>query len=117
MKSRKNYIYIAYAFLIMFGFNKIVLADGDVNCNSMGDLKTDLNNLFNVLKIVIPLLVIGLSMYDFIKAITAKDDKDIKKAFQKLIKRFVYAVLLFFLPVLINLLLDLIGTNSSVCIE
>lgn len=119
MKSKndkKIFKYIMFAYLIMFGINQVVYA-AQMSCDSLGDFKTDLQNLFNLLKIIVPLLVIGLSIYDFIKAITAKDEKDLKKAFQKMAKRFIYAVILFFLPLLLNLILDLVGTNSSVCIE
>lgn len=84
-------------------------------CSSWGDLKNDIQNAFNFLKVVVPLLVIGLSTYDFIKAVAAKDNKDVKKAFQRLLKRFLYAILLFFLPTLINYLLDLAGTNTKIC--
>lgn len=103
-------------FLVFFAFETIVFAD-QLSCDSWLEVKTDLQYLFNLLKIVVPLIVIGLSSYDFIKAITAKDDKDIKKAFHTLLKRLIYAIILFFLPVLLNLLLDIAGTNSSVCLE
>lgn len=116
MKDKKYLKIISYIFLLMFSFNKIVFAEG-LNCNALGDLKTDLENLFNLLKIILPLLIIVLSIYDFIKSITAKDEKDMKKSFQNLIKRFIYAVILFVLPVLINFLLEFFGTNSTVCIE
>lgn len=116
MKNNKFLKYILIAYLIMFGLNKVVYA-AQISCDSFGDFKTDLQNVFNLIKIIVPLLVIGLSIYDFIKAVTAKDDKDLKQAFQKMIKRFIYAVILFFLPVLLNLILDLVGTNSNVCIE
>ena len=116
MKNNKILKYIFLAYILMFSLNQVVLADS-ISCSSLGDLKTDLQNLFNFIKIIVPLLVIGLSIYDFIKAITGKDAKDLKKASQKLLKRFIYAIILFFLPVLLNFLLDLIGANSGVCIE
>ena len=117
MKNNKKFIYIfMIMFLVMFGFKTIVLADG-LSCNSWGTVLQDLQNVFDFVKIIVPLLIIGLSTYDFIKAVTAKDDKGLKKAFQILLKRFVYAILLFFLPVLINLLLELVAINSNVCIE
>ena len=97
-------------------FNTVVMADG-LSCNSWGTVLTDLQNVFNFVKIVVPLLIIGLSTYDFIKAVTSKDDKGLKKAFQILLKRLVYAIILFFLPVLINLILELVAVNSNVCIE
>lgn len=117
MKNNKKFIYIfMIMFLVMFGFKTIVFAD-TLDCNSWGDVKQDLQNVFDFVKIVVPLLIIGLSTYDFIKAVTAKDDKGLKKAFQILLKRLVCAIVLFFLPVLINLLLDLVSIDSNVCIE
>lgn len=116
-KKNRKYLYIFMClYLVMFGFETIVSAAG-LSCDSWGDLKRDLQNIFNFAKIVIPLLVIGLSSYDFIRAITSKEAKDVKKAFNTLLKRFLYAIIFFFLPVLLNFLLDLIGTNSDICIE
>lgn len=120
MKNKKKFIYIfAIIYLVWFGFQTIVLADtaSGLDCNSWGKTKQDLQNIFDFCKIIVPLLVIGLSTYDFIKAITGKNDKDIKKAFQTLMKRLALAVVFFFLPMLLNLLLDYFSTGSSVCIE
>lgn len=117
MKKSNKLIYLVMVFyIVLFCFKTVVLADnGGVSCDSWGDLKNDIQNAFNFLKVVVPLLVIGLSTYDFIKAVAAKDNKDVKKAFQRLLKRFLYAILLFFLPTLINYLLDLAGTNTKIC--
>lgn len=115
---KKRFMKIFYIILLcMFSFtNKVFAATDTMDCEDLGDLKTDLENFFNFFKVLVPLLVIGLSSYDFIKAITQKDDKDIKKAFTRLIKRLICAVVLFFLPVLIELLLGLIIDNASVCV-
>jgi len=114
--KRKAINIICLIYLCMFAFNTIVLANSySFDCKSFGDLKTDIENFFNFFKILVPLLVIGLSTFDFIKAITEKDDKDIKKAFTRLIKRLVCAVILFFLPVILNFLMNMITDN--VCIE
>ena len=114
--KKKTINIIGLIYLCMFAFNTIVLADNNsFNCQSFGDIKVDIQNFFNFFKIVVPLLVIGLSSYDFIKAITEKDDKDIKKAFTRLMKRLIYAVLLFFLPVILDFLMNMITNN--VCIE
>ena len=120
MKNKKKYIYIfTYLYLIMFGFKTIVFADADtLDCSAWGKTLQDFQNIFDFCKIVIPLLVIGLSTFDFIKAVTGKDDKDMKKAFNKLLKRLALAVVFFFLPVILEFLLTtLIGENASVCIN
>lgn len=115
--KKKSINIICLIYLCMFGFNTIVLADNNsnFNCQSFAEIKVDLQNFFNFFKIIVPLLVIGLSSFDFIKAITEKDDKDIKKAFTRLIKRLVYAVILFFLPSILNLLMNMVTDN--VCID
>lgn len=119
MNSKKKYIkFFMILFLVMFGFKTIVFADSyNVTCADWLNVKTDLQNLFNFMKILIPLLIIGLSSYDFIKSVTAKDDKDMKKAFSALIKRLVCAVIFFFLPMLIELLFYLFEINAEICID
>lgn len=107
---------IAFTLLLIFSFENIVFAD-TLNCKDLGALKDDLQNVFNLMKIVLPLLVIGLSVFDFIKAITGKDEKDVKKAFSKFVKRIVLAIVFFFLPILINALLDFFMIDSAVCVE
>ena len=115
MINKKKILYLsAFLYLVLFGFKTIVFA---LDCNSWGDVKQDVQNVFDFCKIVIPLLIMGLSSYEFIKAVTAKDDKGLKKAASTLLKRFALAVVFFFLPVILNWFLDLLGTNSSVCVE
>lgn len=116
MKKKKKVKLILCLYLVMFSFKTIVFADS-IQCNAWGDALQDLQNLFDLLKIVIPLLVIGLSSYDFIKAITSKEAKDVKKAYQTFLKRLILAVIFFFLPVLINMFLDMAGVNSTVCVK
>ena len=77
MKKNRKYKLLAWLFLASFAFKTIVLADNDVNCNSYGKIRNDLQNVFNLLKIIIPLLVIGLSTYDFIKGLLNTDKRKI----------------------------------------
>ncbi len=115
-KNKKIFKYILFAFLMMFSLKTLVFAY-EVNCNDLGKFKVDLNNIFNFIKIVIPLLIIGLSTYDFIRGITARDEKALKKAFSSLIKRIICAIVIFFLPTLIETFLKLVGIDISTCIE
>lgn len=120
MNGKKKYIkFFMILFLVMFGFKTIVLADTTLSweSDSYKLLRQDLQNVFDFCKIVIPLLIIGLSVFDFIKAVAGKDDKDLKKAFNKLLKRLALAVVFFFLPTLINLLLDLMDNSNKIVIE
>lgn len=115
-KDNKTFKILMIIYLALFGFKTIVFAD-DVSCSGWPEVQKDIQNVFDFLKIIIPLLIIGLSSIDFIRAVTSKDAKDFKKAFNILLKRLALAVIFFFLPILINFLLDLVGTNSDICIE
>lgn len=113
---KKKHLRIYYLiFISLFSFNKNVFAASNFDCESFGALRNDLKNFFDFFKIIVPLLVIGLSTYDFIKAISQKDDKDVKKAFSRLLKRIICAIILFFLPVILDLVLNLV--TDTVCIE
>lgn len=119
-KDKKIICIIIYMYLFMFGFERIVLSantSADLSCADWGRTLNDLQNIFNFMKIIIPLLVIGLSTYDFIKAVTSKEEKGVKRAFQIFLKRMIYAVIFFFLPVLLNLLLTMLGREGIICIE
>lgn len=117
MKKNKVLRIILLIFMGIITFETKVFAASTTQCNQLSDLKVDLQNLFNFLKILLPLLIIGLSIMDFIKAITGDKDRELKKTFKRFVKRLVLAVLFFFLPVLINLLLDIFMIDSSVCIN
>lgn len=119
----RNFMMVIFVFMInVFIFINKVNAeaqtnDSSIDCNSWGDAKRDMQNVFDFMKVVIPLLIIGLSTFDFIKAIVQKDDKDIKKAFTRLIKRFIFSILLFFIPVILEFLLYIFEINNDICIK
>ena len=62
-------------------------------------------------------MILVLSSLDFAKAILMSDDESLKKAQSSLITRLILAALLFVLPTLIEVVLDIFGfTSSDVCI-
>ena len=125
---KRIYIILFALFLCVFTFNSVsalsanevmdsspmILANdkckhmfGDPNTE--GDFANFLQQIFNVFKYLAPALVIVLSTVEFIKA-AASDDKDaLMKATKKTGTRIVLAILLFFLPGLINFLFDKLG--------
>lgn len=81
------------------------------------NLKKDLEQILKIMIIAGPLIIVFLTSMEFISAITGKDDDAIKKCTQKLVTRLVLVVVLFFLPMLINLLLELIDQKYTSCIN
>ncbi len=57
--------------------------------------------------------LVGLSTADFVKAIVAQDQDALKKATQTTIKRFIYAVMIFFIPILLELVMNFFGVYGT----
>lgn len=90
--------------------------DKEQNCDTLlGDPEKEdsvawlLQHVLNIIQIVGPLLVVVLSSIDFAKVIMDNDDNAMKKAGKKLGTRLVLAGALFFIPVIVNILLDVFG--------
>lgn len=97
--------------------------DQDQTCEGSNSLLGDpddpdsvawlLQQILNFIKIVGPILVVILSSVDFIQVIVKSDDEAMAKAQKKLIKRLILAALLFFIPTLVQVILDVFGFNSG----
>ena len=56
-----------------------------------------------IVRWVVPILLIVLITFDLVKAMTGNiDDKEKKEAFSKMVKRIIYALIVFLVPTLIN---------------
>ena len=71
------------------------------------------NGLFPILQIGIPIILIVLGTLDLAKAVISSDDKAVKEAQSKLIKRCIYAILVFFIVTLINLVFTMVGNIAG----
>lgn len=78
-----------------------------------GGLTKEIQSIFNVFKIAAPILILVLSIIDFVRATIQQDKDEMKVAFSKLIKRLILAVILFLLPVILGLVLQWSGSTLS----
>ncbi len=96
----------------------------DINfCSQPGILKAFqiVGYVLFVLKILVPLVLIGLGMVDFAKAAVSSDDKANKEALNTLIRRLIIGAVIFFIPTIINFVLlmvddqivNTVGKNSN----
>ena len=72
-----------------------------------------LQQILNFIKVVGPLLVVVLSSIDFAKVIIKSDDDSMAKAQKKLGMRLILAASLFFIPTIVQVLLDVFGLTSD----
>ncbi len=68
---------------------------------------------FNYVKIIGPLLVIVLSSIDFAKSTLLSDSENMRKTTKKFTTRMLCAVLLYFIPLLVTFLFNLINNSTG----
>lgn len=98
---------------------------GVTSSNSVCSLftDTDANNTFisilriartvvRILQIVVPILLIVLGSIDIAKAVIAGDEKKIKEAQKPFVKRIIAAVIVFLVPWIVGIVLNLVGGNA-----
>jgi surface polysaccharide O-acyltransferase-like enzyme len=69
-----------------------------------------------IIRIAIPLILVIIGTVTFGKAIIADDDKEIKSAVTKLIKKVILAVIIFVLPIIVKALFNTLlpsGTDNE----
>lgn len=128
--SFKNIFLVCFSLLSLFTFNMSVKANSfDVvqpivdNCSLLGDVNVDtspaywLNWILNLMKYIAIIALLVLVTMDFLTALVQNDKDALKKAGTKAIKRFVYCVILFFVPNIVNFLLNLFGISGGCNIE
>ena len=95
----------------------VLIEDNKVKtkCSMSEDIVSMIYNVFKWMRYIAPVLVIILSILDFIKALAAQNDDDMKKAQGKFVKRLIVASLLFLIPLIINFTLKTFGFYHSGC--
>ena len=69
--------------------------------------------VFPIVQIGIPILLIVFGTVDLGKAVISSDEKEVKQAQGRLIKRCIYAVAIFFIVTLVNLVMYLVATGAE----
>ena len=86
-----------------------ILAD----CGGLQPVISLIKNIFNLIKIFVPIALILMGAIDLTKAVMASDDKEIKAATSKLIKRAIAAVAVFFAVTLVDVIMGLVGDSGA----
>lgn len=98
-------------------YNKDQTCDGSDsilgNVNDENSVAWLLQQILNYIKILGPILVVVLSSIDFASVIVKGDDEAMAKAKKKLTHRLILAACLFFIPVFVEVILDMFGITSN----
>ena len=71
-----------------------------------------IHDIYNIIKFVVPILLLGLSIKDFGSAVISQNDSAIKKATKNFSTRLIISILIFVLPTILNFFLDLMGIST-----
>lgn len=94
--------------------NLLAMQEGCTIGEPMYDL---LQYAFTGIKLMVPALILALSVADFTKAVVAQKPEDMDKAKYNLIKRLIIGVVIFFLPIIVDTLLDAAGITNACGLE
>ena len=86
-------------------------------CREASDVLAFAGWILTFFKIAIPLLIIGLGMFDFGKAVVASKDDEIKKSAKTLMYRAIAGVVIFFIPTLVVWLFETISDFNTAADE
>lgn len=87
----------------------------EIACKSGSDIVKTIaivRLIMNAICIIVPIVMIVLGTFDLFKAVTAGKDEDIKKKQQTLIKRIIAGIIIFLVPTIVSVLMNLIGVNN-----
>lgn len=68
--------------------------------------------VFPIVQIGIPILLLIFGTIDLGKAVISSDEKEVKAAQSRLIKRCIYAALIFFVTTLVSVLMNIVGNGG-----
>lgn len=92
------------------------LISGDSGeCGFSARLLVWISNILRWIKYILPVIVIVMGIVDFIKAIAADKDDEMKKAQGAFVKRLIAAALVFIIPLIIEFILDKMGFGYNDC--
>lgn len=87
-------------------------------CDTLAPLlKLIKNGIIPLVQLGIPIILIILGMLDLGKAVVASKEDEIKNAQKMLIKRAIYAVAIFFIVLIVQLVFGLLDTTDDKDIE
>ncbi len=91
----------------------MLLLDAIGFCAKTANIWKVLGYVVLVIKIVIPIILIVLGMVDLGKAVVSSDDKAMNKSVSSLLKRFIAAIVVFFIPTIVSAIFNVISLMNE----
>ena len=91
-------------------FDLFQIADA---CGGLLPIVKMLRNVLNIVQIFIPILLILFGTIDLGRAVISSDEKEIKAAQSRLIKRCIYAAAVFFVVLLVTVVMNIVASSGE----
>lgn len=88
------------------------LLEGSCGMDALGPVISAVKLVLTVIQYVVPVILIVFGSVDLIKAVIAGKEDDIKKNQQTLFKRIIAAVIVFLVPLIVQVVMGLIGNDD-----
>lgn len=86
----------------------------EVSCNSIpSELTNILQSIVTLIQVGVPIILIVLGMLDMGKAVMSQKEDEIKKNQSLLIKRVIYAVVVFLVIAIVEFVLGFVGDGAA----
>ncbi|MDD5888680.1 MAG: hypothetical protein PUC82_04250 [bacterium] len=82
-------------------------------CQGLEPLVRIIKGVLKYVFIIIPIALLIFGIIDLGKAVISSDDKEIKAATSRLIKRIIYAVVIFLVPSIVSLVMNLVALGAD----
>lgn len=86
----------------------------EVTCGALldGDFGALLRQAMNFIRYLFPVVLILLTILDFVKVIASQDQDQVKKAVTRFGKRLIIVIVVFFVPTVLMYLFEILGTST-----
>ena len=98
-----------------FEWEGIDINDEDISsCGQLisDEIKESLNQYMWWIRVIVPILIIGLGLFDFSKAVLSVNEDDMSKAKKTFTKRLIIGIVIFLIPTFINIIIELVNIAS-----
>ena len=91
-----------------------VIVNIESNCYGFDPLvRVIRDGVFPIVQIAIPIILLVLCTFDLGRAVIGSDDKENKKILKRIVRKLVYAILIFFFITVINLVFTMVGSITD----
>lgn len=86
-------------------------------CDDAPETITLIKQIYNILRFLIPVIIIGLSIVDFLKVLLNGEEKVYKTAWSKFVKRIIIGIIILILPIILSFIINLSGAIGNYNID